>query len=351
MTEFLVEMSNTEKNRRVNVFPSPKGFLPFLRLIWSFLYFVINSQCVSAFFNSTPRSARTTKNRARLEAAYREAVEKGAELVLAPELFLCGYPPRDLLLRDDFVQRGLECLEKLTAVVGEVPLITGYVDRNPKRPGRSLRNAAAVIQNGKIIHRVMKSLLPTYDVFDEDRYFEPADKVSPIEINGWKIALTICEDIWNDADFWPERRYPLRSGGRPGGGGREADREYFGLAVATRQGSDPARDVATGGARRKGAAGAGEHGRRKRRADFRRSQRRAECQRRGAGVGRKLRGGRPGRRHGCSRSHPRTGPSPKTRSSSFSAHWCSACAITSASADSSRSCSDCRAASTRHLWR
>jgi len=147
------------------------------------------------------------KNRARLEAAYREAVEKGAELVLAPELFLCGYPPRDLLLRDDFVQRGLDCLEALTAAVGEVPLITGYVDRNPARPGRSLRNAAAVIQNGKITHRVMKSLLPTYDVFDEDRYFEPADKVSPIEINGRKIALTICEDIWNDADFWPERRY------------------------------------------------------------------------------------------------------------------------------------------------
>jgi NAD+ synthetase len=147
------------------------------------------------------------KNRARLESAYREAVEKGAELVLAPELFLCGYPPRDLLLRDDFISRGLECLETLAASVGNVPLITGYVDRNPKRPGRALRNAAAVIQNGKVIHRVVKSLLPTYDVFDEDRYFEPAEQVAPIEILGHKIALTICEDIWNDADFWPERRY------------------------------------------------------------------------------------------------------------------------------------------------
>src|SRR5271170_1945579 len=122
------------------------------------------------------------KNRARLEEAYREAVDKGAELVLAPELFLCGYPPRDLLLRDDFISRGLECLEALAAVVGDVPLITGYVDRNPTRPGRSLRNAAAVIQNGKIVHRVMKCLLPTYDVFDEDRYFEPAEKVSLVEI-------------------------------------------------------------------------------------------------------------------------------------------------------------------------
>ena len=147
------------------------------------------------------------KNRARLEAAYAEAVAKGAELVLAPELFLCGYPPRDLLLRGDFVQRGLDCLDALVGSVSAVPLIVGYVDRNPNRPGRPLRNAAAVIQNGEITHTVVKSLLPTYDVFDEDRYFEPAGKVFPLEIRGHKIAVTICEDIWNDADFWPERRY------------------------------------------------------------------------------------------------------------------------------------------------
>src|SRR5476651_183752 len=147
------------------------------------------------------------KNRARLEQAYREAVDKGAELVLAPELFLCGYPPRDLLLRGDFVQRGLDCLDALAGSIGAVPLIVGYVDRNPARPGRALHNAAAVIQNGRILHRVIKSLLPTYDVFDEDRYFEPAKKVTPVVINGRKIGVTICEDIWNDADFWPERRY------------------------------------------------------------------------------------------------------------------------------------------------
>jgi NAD+ synthetase len=146
-------------------------------------------------------------NRAKLEAAYRDAVAKGAELVLAPELFLCGYPPRDLLLREDFITRGLECLDALAKSVGEVPLITGYVDRNSIRPGRPLRNAAAVIERGKITHRINKCLLPTYDVFDEDRYFEPADTVAPIDLCGQKIALTICEDIWNDADFWPERRY------------------------------------------------------------------------------------------------------------------------------------------------
>jgi NAD+ synthetase len=147
------------------------------------------------------------KNRARLEAAYAEAVSKGAELVLAPELFLCGYPPRDLLLRDDFIRQGLFCLEKIAATVGAVPLITGYVERNAARPGRALYNAAAVLQNGRVTQRVMKALLPTYDVFDEDRYFEPAAKLQPIELAGRRIALTICEDIWNDADFWPDRRY------------------------------------------------------------------------------------------------------------------------------------------------
>jgi NAD+ synthase (glutamine-hydrolysing) len=147
------------------------------------------------------------KNRARIEETYRQAVARGAELVLAPELAICGYPPRDLLLREDFIQRGLDSLAALAQQVGPVPLIVGYVDRNSRRPGRPLCNAAAVLQNGKIIQRVTKSLLPTYDVFDEDRYFEPAEKIAPVEIAGRKIALTICEDIWNDADFWPERRY------------------------------------------------------------------------------------------------------------------------------------------------
>jgi NAD+ synthetase len=147
------------------------------------------------------------ENRARLEEAYSKAVAQGVELVVAPELFLCGYPPRDLLLRDDFVQRGLDCLAALATKIGAAPLVVGYVERSTHRPGRALSNAAAVIQNGKILHRVRKSLLPTYDVFDEDRYFEPATGVAPVEIAGRKIAVTICEDIWNDADFWPEQRY------------------------------------------------------------------------------------------------------------------------------------------------
>jgi len=146
-------------------------------------------------------------NREKLLAAYAEAVAAGAEFVLAPELFLCGYPPRDLLHRDDFVAANLAALSATAGRTGPVPLCLGYVDRNPDRPGRALKNAAAILQNGGIAWRMAKSLLPTYDVFDEDRYFEPAKSVEPFVFQGRKLGITICEDIWNDEDFWPTRLY------------------------------------------------------------------------------------------------------------------------------------------------
>ena len=146
-------------------------------------------------------------NREKLLAAYTQAVDRGAEFILAPELFLCGYPPRDLLLRDDFVEANLAALAETAQRTGAVPLCLGYVEKNPLRPGRALINAAAVLQNRKIIWSTAKSLLPTYDVFDEDRYFEPARKIEPFSFNGIKLGITICEDIWNDEDFWPERLY------------------------------------------------------------------------------------------------------------------------------------------------
>jgi NAD+ synthase (glutamine-hydrolysing) len=146
-------------------------------------------------------------NQKKLLAGYETACALGAGFVLAPELFLCGYPPRDLLLRADFVEANLAALAETAKYTGAVPLCVGFVDRNPERPGRALRNAAAVLQNGKIVWRTHKCLLPTYDVFDEDRYFEPAKTIEPFEFNGRKLGITICEDIWNDEDFWPERLY------------------------------------------------------------------------------------------------------------------------------------------------
>lgn len=143
----------------------------------------------------------------KLLQSYELACGQGAEFVTAPELFLCGYPPRDLLLRSDFVRQNLQALEQAAKGSGSVPLCVGFVDENEQRPGKPLRNSAAILQHGKIIQRFHKSLLPTYDVFDEARYFEPASAVSVFPFKGRTLAITICEDIWNDEDFWPERLY------------------------------------------------------------------------------------------------------------------------------------------------
>jgi NAD+ synthase (glutamine-hydrolysing) len=146
-------------------------------------------------------------NLAMLRNAYQKAVDQGADFVVTPELFLCGYPPRDLLLRVDFLRANLSALNEAAQISGAVPLCVGYVDENRDRPGKPLHNSAAILQNGQILQRFHKSLLPTYDVFDEARYFEPARSVAPFPYQGRKLAITICEDIWNDQDFWPERLY------------------------------------------------------------------------------------------------------------------------------------------------
>ena len=139
--------------------------------------------------------------------AYRRGVEAQVELVLTPELSLTGYPPRDLLLRKSFIQANQATLERLAAAVGEVGLIVGFVGENPVRPGRPLTNAAALLHRGRVVAIRTKTLLPTYDVFDEDRYFEPASENAVIHWEGCRLGLTICEDIWNDAEFGVQRRY------------------------------------------------------------------------------------------------------------------------------------------------
>ena len=146
-------------------------------------------------------------NEAKILASYQRGAETGAEIVVMPELTTTGYPPRDLLLKKEFVAQNLAILNRLAAATGRTALLIGFVGENKSRPGRSLTNEVALLQNGKVVATRTKSLLPTYDVFDEDRYFEPATKNSPVEFEGQSLGLTICEDIWNDEDFWPERRY------------------------------------------------------------------------------------------------------------------------------------------------
>ena len=146
-------------------------------------------------------------NEAKILEAYRRGVEAGAEIVVFPELAIAGYPPRDLLQRSGFIRDNLAVLERLAAATRETGMLVGYVGLNEARPGREATNAVALLQGGKVLATRTKTLLPTYDVFDEDRYFEAARENAVVEFNGRKIGLTICEDVWNDEDFWDERRY------------------------------------------------------------------------------------------------------------------------------------------------
>ncbi len=154
-----------------------------------------------------PTVGDLTGNEARILAAYRRGVEAGVEIVVFPELAITGYPPRDLLHKSRFIPDNLAVLERLAAATGETGLLIGYVGRNERQPGREATNSVALLQHGKILATRAKMLLPTYDVFDEDRYFEPAQENAPVDFNGHKIGLTICEDVWNDEAFWDERRY------------------------------------------------------------------------------------------------------------------------------------------------
>ena len=145
-------------------------------------------------------------------SAYERLAAAGAELVLTPELAITGYPPQDLVFKSRFVPENLALLEKLHSRIGETALVVGFVDRNEGR-GKPFHNAAALLERGKPIRKTYKSLLPTYDVFDEDRYFEPATRVEPFEVQGMKIGVTICEDIWTD-EYLPRPLYdvePARS--------------------------------------------------------------------------------------------------------------------------------------------
>jgi NAD+ synthetase len=139
-------------------------------------------------------------------ALIREAAEKaralGCDLVVLPELVTTGYPPRDLLTEPFFVQQNLDGLKGLIRQVRGIGVLLGYVERRLSGPGKGLFNAAMLFEDGRVLARARKQLLPTYDVFDEERHFEPGRRVSAVNYKGRRLGLTICEDIWGQDEFF-----------------------------------------------------------------------------------------------------------------------------------------------------
>ncbi len=129
-------------------------------------------------------------------------------LCVTSELALLGYPPRDLLFNNTLIRKSWDKIEQIAAILADYPpVLVGIAEPNLSNQGRPLYNSAVLLQNGKIQEKFHKTLLPTYDVFDEDRYFEPSASSGVLELNGLRIGVTICEDIWNDKNFWSSRRY------------------------------------------------------------------------------------------------------------------------------------------------
>ena len=152
-----------------------------------------------------PKVGDISGNIGLIEAYARRAQAAGADMAVFPELTITGYPPLDLLEKKGFIDANLLALRKLAALRLKTALAVGYVDRNPARKGKPLHNAIALIDGGKVAARRFKSLLPTYDIFDEARYFEPAAENKPLEFRGKTIGLTVCEDIWADTALLPSR--------------------------------------------------------------------------------------------------------------------------------------------------
>jgi NAD+ synthase (glutamine-hydrolysing) len=143
-------------------------------------------------------------NAARILELAGEAAQRGAQLAVFSELCVCGYPPLDLVERPAFLRRNRETLEAL-AGQASLPVIVGYVGGADAAEGKPAANCAALLAGGKLVFEQRKMLLPAYDVFDETRTFQPARKQFPVSLCGTSIGLTICEDIWNDKEFWRAR--------------------------------------------------------------------------------------------------------------------------------------------------
>ncbi|HEX7400937.1 MAG TPA: nitrilase-related carbon-nitrogen hydrolase, partial [candidate division Zixibacteria bacterium] len=152
-------------------------------------------------------------NLSKLANALAQASQDSSDLLVLPELFLVGYPPKDLLERQWFIQRVKETIDESVRMSKDYPetgILFGAPLPTGKEIGKGLYNSALLVHRGKIISVHHKSLLPTYDVFDETRYFDPASELSIISFKGEKLGISICEDAWNDPSLWPRGRFYAR---------------------------------------------------------------------------------------------------------------------------------------------
>ena len=146
-------------------------------------------------------------NKAKIEEGYSRGVKDGANLVIFPELALCGYPPQDLIEKKEFRQAVQIAAKELASITGETGLLFGSITEEKEPVGTGIYNSALLCYNGKLQFTQKKTLLPNYDIFDEVRYFESAKEVFVHKFKDEVLGISICEDIWNDADYWKQRRY------------------------------------------------------------------------------------------------------------------------------------------------
>ena len=152
-----------------------------------------------------------TGNLEKIIAASRRAAERGARLTVFSELAICGYPPADFLEKPSFLARCRSAVDELAARTSELAtaVLAGVALPAPKAAGKPAVNAAVLLDRGKLVLEQHKRLLPFYDVFDEQRYFDPGQAQQIAELDGRRLAITICEDAWNDKNFWPRRFYSI----------------------------------------------------------------------------------------------------------------------------------------------
>ncbi len=144
-----------------------------------------------------------------IREALRKGEEAGLDIVVGSELCVSGYPPKDLLERPHFVKHCREALEDLAGDVGETAALVGFPEQNASKTGKSVFNSCALLHQSRVVSVTRKTLLPTYDIFDENRYFEPSTNNAPVNHGSQRLGVTICEDLWNDPDFWPKRLYRI----------------------------------------------------------------------------------------------------------------------------------------------